>query len=89
MELLHFSARKREELERCASSIVGDEEAQRIADGYARAYVDVKQADALALVAWITRDASTSRRLLRWRFPATGYWHKQFEREIADVPPLR
>jgi hypothetical protein len=89
MKSLHFSARTREELERCASSIVGDEEAQRIADGYARAYVDVKRADALALVAWITRHASTSRRLRRWRFPATGYWHKQFEREIADVPPLQ
>lgn len=89
MKSLHFSERTREELERCASTIVGDEQAQRVADIYARAYVDVKRTDALALVAWITRDASTPRRLRRWRFPATGYWRKQFEREIADVPPLQ
>ena len=88
MKSLHFSERTREELERFASSIVGAEEAQKISDGYARVYVDVKRADALALVAWTMRDASTSRRVRRWRFPATGYWHKQFEREIADVPPL-
>jgi hypothetical protein len=88
-KLLHFSARTREELARHASSIVGGEEAERIVNGYAREYVDVKRADAQALVESLTRRTSASRPSLQWRFPATGHWQKQFEREIADVPPLQ
>ena len=88
MKALHFGAHPGRAYTPCRRQRRG-REAQRIADGYARAYVDVKRADALALVAWITRDASTSRRLRRWRFPTTGHWQKQFEREIADVPPLQ
>ena len=89
MKSLHFSARTLEELARHASSIVGGEEAERIANGYAREYVDVKRADAQALVRSIVRSTSTSRPPLQWRFPATGHWLKQFERQIADVPPLQ
>jgi hypothetical protein len=89
MKSLHFSARTREHVGRGLSRIAGKNEALRIADAYAHAYVDVKRADALALIAWITRDASATRPLRTWRFPATGYWHKQFGRDIADVPPLQ
>jgi hypothetical protein len=88
MKSLHFSARTREELTRHATSIAGSEEAERIAKGYVHQYVDVKRVDAQALVRSITR-GTTYRPPLQWRFPATGHWHKQFEREIADVPPLQ
>jgi hypothetical protein len=88
LKSLHFSARTREELRRFASSIVGDDEGVRIAEGYDREYADVKRTDARALVIAITRKATASRPPRQWRFPATGHWHKQFEREIADVPPL-
>lgn len=86
---LHFSARTREALARHASGLVGGGEALRIANGYAREGVDVKRADAQALVKLLTRRRTASRPLLAWRFPATGHWQKQFEREIADVPPLQ
>jgi len=89
MKSLHFSARTREEIGRHASSIFGSEEGDRIANGYARQYVDVKRADAHALVRSMTRGTSTSRPVLQWRFPSTGHWRKQFERDIADVPPLQ
>jgi len=91
MKSLHFSARTREELARHASSIIGREESERIVNGYAREHVDIKRADAQALVGLVTRRrrTSTSRPLPQWRFPATGHWQKQFEREIADVPPLQ
>jgi len=88
MKSLHFAARTREELARRASSIVGDVEAECLANSYAREYVDVKRADAQALLKSITRRALTSRPLQQWRFPATGHWRKQFEGEIVDVPPL-
>ena len=89
MKSLHFSGRTRGEFERHVLRIVGHQEAGRIVGSYAREYVDAKRADAQALVRWITRRAPTSRPLREWRFPATRYWHKQFEREIADVPPLQ
>jgi hypothetical protein len=89
MKGLHFSARTREELKRRASGVVGDVEAERIADDYAREYVDVKRADARMLVTAIAGRASGSRPSRQWRFPATGHWRTQFEREIADVPPLQ
>ena len=89
MKSLHFSARTLEELERHASDIVGKDKAEVIADLYTRQYVDVKRADARALVRWILRSRSGPRSVRLWRFPATGYWYKQFEREIADVPPLQ
>jgi hypothetical protein len=89
MKSLHFSGRTREEFARHISGIVGHQETERIVGSYVREYVDVKRGDARALVMSITRRAPASRSLRQWRFPATGHWHKQFEREIADVPPLR
>jgi len=89
MKALHFSSRTPDELGSCASRIAGAREVQRIADAYVREYVDVKRIDARALVAAIARPGLRSRPARAWRFPATGHWHKQFEREIADVPPLR
>ena len=89
MKWLHFSARTRDELRRHAASVAGDEAAQRIANCYSRKYVDAKRADARALIKAIMRVASEQGPLHRWRFPATGHWQKQFEREIADVPPLQ
>jgi hypothetical protein len=89
MKSLHFSERTREELARHISGIVGHRETERIVGSYIREHVDVKRADARALVMSITRRAPASRPPPQWRFPATGHWHKQFEREIADVPPLR
>jgi len=89
MKSLHFSARTSEELARHASGIVGSDEGRRIASDYVRQYFDVKRADARALVGSMDRSAAASRPRLRWRFPATVHWRKQFEREIADVPPLR
>ena len=89
MKSLHFSARTRDELRRHTASVAGDEAAERIANCYNRKCVDVKRADARALIKAIMRVASEQRPLHRWRFPATGHWQKQFEREIADVPPLQ
>jgi len=89
MKSLHFSGRTREELERHLLRVVGRQEAGRVGAGYAREYVDVKRGDAKALVASLMRRGSRSRPPRRWRFLATGYWHKQFERDIADVPPLQ
>ena len=86
---LHFSARTRDELIHSASSIVGKPGSDRLAEDYAREYVDVKRNDAQMLVRLITQAAPKTRLLQRWRFPATGQWHKQFDREIADVPPLQ
>ena len=89
MKSLHFSVRTREELRRHASDVVGDDKAERMADSYAREFVDVKRADARALVKWISRARFGSWPVLPWRFPATGHWHRQFDGDIADVPPLR
>lgn len=89
MKSLHFSGRTREELERHLLRIAGHQEAGRIGASYAREYVDVKRADAKALVVSLMRRGSPLRPPRRWRFLATGYWHRQFKREIADVPPLQ
>jgi hypothetical protein len=89
MKSLHFSARTREEFARHVSGIVEHREPGPIIESYVREYADVKRADARALLTSITRRVLPSPPLRQWQFPATGHWHKQFEREIADVPPLR
>ncbi|MEO8302976.1 MAG: TfuA-like protein [Betaproteobacteria bacterium] len=88
MKDLHFSRRNAEELERHASDIAGEANPVRFAHCFSREYVDVKMADARALLASLARGGSRPRAQPVWRFPATGHWRKQFELEIADVPPL-
>lgn len=89
MKDLHFSRRNADELERHASAITGEANAARLAHCFAKEYVDVKMADARALQTSLAQDGSRRLAQPAWRFPATGHWLKQFELEIADVPPLR
>jgi hypothetical protein len=88
LKALHFSRRTADELKRLASHTLGDVHAARLAEAFAREYVDAKMIDARALVASLTRERATPRPQSDWRFPATGHWLKQFEDEIADVPRL-
>jgi len=85
---LHFSMRTAGELEQHASRIVGGAAAEKLVDVFTREYVDVKMADAGALLRSLTRVRSAPRARPQWRFPATGHWLKQFEHQIADVPQL-
>jgi len=48
----------------------------------------VKARDAQALVDYMARPAPSASPAPCWQFPATNHWRKQFERDLADVPPL-
>jgi hypothetical protein len=88
MKARHFSQRTHDELERQAKQLAGDANANRLMQRFAQEYVDMKKIDALALVAYLTHDSARTRRPPPWRFPATGHWQKQFQRDMADIPQL-
>ncbi len=88
MKARHFSQRTRDEIKHQAKQLAGDANAHRLMQRFAQKYVDVKKMDALALVAYLTQHCAVMRRPPTWRFPATGQWQKQFEHDIADIPPL-
>ena len=89
MKDLHFSRRNADELERHAASLNGEANAAQFGRFFASEYIDVKMADARALVTSLAQDRSTPRAQPAWQFPETGHWLRQFEQQIADVPPLR
>lgn len=88
MKAKHFCERTAEELSHLIEDAVGAAVAGRIAQAFAREYVDVKAHDANALLAYMTQPAASTRRPHCWQFPATVHWRRQFERDLAEVPPL-
>jgi len=84
----HFSERTREALREHARLLLGSEAGGRLADRFERKYVDMKRADAQALLAHLGRPRSAPAPAVR-DFPATAHWREQFQRQLADVPPLR
>jgi hypothetical protein len=87
MKARHFSERTREALRDDAISLIGAKSGAQLTDRFGREYVDVKRADAQALLAYM-RGARTP--VLATRdFVATSHWREQFQRQLADVPPLR
>jgi hypothetical protein len=89
MKARHFSQRTRDALREDAKLFVGRDAAARLTDQFERRYVDVKRLDAQALLAYLNQPNSAARRLEARAFPATGHWREQFEKALADVPPLR
>ena len=88
MKARHFSNRTREELGIEAAALIGRKGALRFISNFERSNVDAKRDDALALIGYIGR-ARDARQPPQHAFQATGHWRGQFERALADVPPLR
>ena len=89
MKARHFSQRTREALREDANLFVGRAAAARLTDQFERRYVDIKRFDAQALLAYLNQPNSAAQRPEARAFPATGHWREQFEKALADVPPLR
>jgi len=87
MKARHFSARTREVLREDARLLLGDRAGTQLAARFECEYVDVKRADAQALLAYLRRPKSAAAPMRD--FPATAHWREQFQKRLADVPPLR
>ena len=84
----HFSERTLGELSRVAAAAAGEGAAVRIAQHIALEYVDVKAQDAQALLNYLKQPTAPTRFTPSEPFPATVHWRKQFEHDLAEVPPL-
>jgi hypothetical protein len=87
MKARHFSERTREALREDATLLMGGAASTRLTDRFEREYVDVKRTDAQALLAHLRRPRTSVP--AAGAFPATSHWREQFQRQLADVPPLR
>jgi hypothetical protein len=90
MKLRHFSQRTAGELHQSLTVIAAttDVNPDRIMQQFIAEYVDAKRLDAVALVDYLANSAPLPRQRRAWRFPATAHWRRQFEQDLADVPPL-
>jgi hypothetical protein len=89
MKAQHFARRTRCALARAAEECLDAKSAAQLCDAFEDNYVDVKRRDALALVQILSEERTLRRAPLRWAFPETSHWVRQFEQDIADVPALR
>jgi hypothetical protein len=85
----HFSERTREELRRQSIEALGRAVADQLASAFDREYIDAKRRDAQVLIDHLTVPPPARMQRGRPVFVATRHWRHQFERQIADVPPLR
>ena len=85
----HFSERTRDAMRGQCIEVLGKPAAMPLMDAFEREYVDIKQLDARLLVDYLSGPPLKHGRVARADFPVTGHWRQQFERQIADVPPLR
>jgi hypothetical protein len=89
MKSRHFSQRTADELHRQGVQALGRSEADRFICAYKSEYVDVKRNDARILIQYLAGPRPDRSLEPRRVFRATRHWRSQFERHIADVPPLR
>ena len=89
MKTRHFSERTREALAEDARLLLGRSAAARFTHRFEREYVDMKKVDAKALIAHMRRRRRPASAVTTRCFSSTGHWREQFERHLADVPPLR
>lgn len=89
MKSKHFSERTRVAMRGQCIEVLGKPAAMPLMDAFEREYVDIKQLDARLLVDSLSGPPLKRECVARTGFPVTGHWRQQFERQIADVPPLR
>lgn len=89
MKARHFSERSRDELRQRTTDALGQPAAERLMDAFDRGYIDVKRHDAQMLVAYLIKPLPDRPPRARPAFAPTRHWRRQFEQQIADVPPLR
>jgi len=86
MKALHFSQRDRHTLAAAAMDVAG-RASTALLRGFACHYVEAKERDARALLAYLARPPRPPTRP-RWTFPRTSVWVRQFEERLAEVPHL-
>jgi hypothetical protein len=86
MKALHLSLRDRHALAAAAMDVAG-RASPAVLRGFARHYVEAKERDARALLAYLARAPRPPTRP-RWTFPRTSVWVRQFEERLAEVPHL-
>jgi len=89
MKCRHFSERTADELRCQGVEVLGRSEADRLMRAYRREYIDVKRIDARILMQYLAGQRPDHSGKRRGVFRASWHWRRQFERQIADVPPLR
>jgi len=90
MKLRHFSRRTSSELHQSLTEIATntDVNPDRILEQFIAEYVDAKRLDAVALVDYLVNQVPLPERPREWTFPVTAHWRRQFQQDLADVPPL-